>query len=91
MPKSPRDPAVGVSIGAFAATADELRQVYDRAAGTEAAFSIYTSDLFATPHDDANRAAVRAHSSDALPLVGMACRGPKKVMDRILKGLRLHS
>lgn len=84
-------PMICQPILVFAATADELRQVYDRAAGTEAAFSIYTSDLFATPHDDANRAAVRAHASDALPLVGMACRGPKKVMDRILKGLRLHS
>jgi hypothetical protein len=43
-------PMIRQPILVFAATSRELRQVYDRAAGTEAAFSIYTSDLFATPH-----------------------------------------
>ncbi len=41
-------------------------------------------------HDDPNRAAVKAQRSEELNLVGMALRGRKKLMDRLLKGLRLH-
>ena len=53
-------------------------------------FSIYTEELFSTPHDEANRAAVRAVPGEQLNLVGMALRGKKKVIDKLLKGLRLH-
>lgn len=83
-------PMIRQPILIFAATPEELRVAYDRATTSDAVCSIYIDDLFATPHDEANRAAVRAHPSDSLPLAGMACRGRKKVMDRVLKGLRLH-
>ena len=52
--------------------------------------SIYIEELFSTP-DDANRAAVAAVSSAELKLVGMAMRGKRKTIDKMLKGLRLHS
>jgi hypothetical protein len=74
----------------FAATREQLRVVYDQAIETDAQMSIYTEELFATGHDEANRAAVRAVPSEALNLVGLALRGRKKVVDRMLKGLRLH-
>ena len=57
----------------------------------ELAFTIYTEELFATPHDEANRAAVKAVTSEDLNLVGMALRGRKKALDKVLKGLSLHS
>ncbi len=42
-----------------------------------------TAQLFATPHDEANRAAVRAVRSEDLDLVGIAIHGPKKTVDRL--------
>lgn len=83
-------PMLKQPVMVFAATREELRAVYDQAVTTDASMSIYTEELFATPHDVANRGAVRVRRSDELNLVGVALRGRKKVMDRVLKGLRLH-
>lgn len=61
------------------------------AARDDVALAIYTRDLFATMHDDANRAAVAAVAADDLDLVGLALRGPKNVIDRIAKGAVFHA
>ncbi|GIF07961.1 DUF2000 domain-containing protein [Actinoplanes siamensis] len=53
--------------------------------------SVFTSDLFATGHDAANRAAVRAVPTAGLDLVGLAAYGPRNVVDKILKGASMHS
>ena len=52
--------------------------------------AIYTRELFATGHDEANRAAVAAVPSDDLDLVGIAVRGPRNAVDRVVKGARFH-
>jgi hypothetical protein len=52
--------------------------------------SVYTSDMFATGHDEANRAAVRAVGREDLDLVGIGLHGPKNAVDKVLKGARLH-
>jgi hypothetical protein len=52
--------------------------------------AIFTDDLFATNHDEANRAAVRAVSSDDLRLAGLALRAQRKAVDAVVKGLSLH-
>jgi hypothetical protein len=83
-------PMIRQPIMIFAATAEQVRAVYEQAAGSDATVSIYTAELFSTPHDEANRAAVKARRSEELDLVGMALRGRRKLMDRLLKGLRLH-
>lgn len=54
------------------------------------ALAIFTRALFNTGHDEANRAAVRAVRSDDLDLVGIAVRGPRNAVDRIVKGARFH-
>lgn len=84
-------PMIKQPILIFSADGEQLRTVYERAIKRDLSFTIYTEDLFATPHDEANRAAVQAVASDDLNLVGMALRGKKKAMDRVLKGLTLHS
>lgn len=83
-------PMIRQPILVFSADREQIRRVYDRAVGGEIRLSIYTSELFSTPHDEANRAAVRARMSADLDLVGLALRGPKKPIDRLLKGLSLH-
>lgn len=83
-------PMIKQPITIFQANAAQLRTVYEQALSREIQFSLYTEELFSTPHDEANRAAVRAFKSEALNLVGLALYGRKKVMDKLLKGLRLH-
>ncbi len=88
-------PMIRQPVLAFQASREQLRAAYARAcaradAGEDVALSIYTADLFATPHDDANRAAVRAVPSEALDLVGLAVRARRKAVDGLTKGLALH-
>jgi hypothetical protein len=50
----------------------------------------YVFAMFSTGHDEANRAAFRAGDPDKPDLVGLALRGPKKAVDKAVKGLALH-
>lgn len=83
-------PMIKQPIMIFAANPEQIRQVYEQALSQDLQFTIYTEELFSTPHDDANRAAVRAVAREDLKLVGLALRGKKKAMDKLTKGLRLH-
>jgi hypothetical protein len=74
----------------FAATAEQLRAAYERARTRELPIAIFTDDLFATGHDEANRAAVRVVSSVDLRLAGLALHAGRKVVDAVVKGLVLH-
>jgi hypothetical protein len=51
---------------------------------------MFTEELFSTPNDVANRAAVKAVKSDDLNLVGLAVRADRKAVERIFKGVPLH-
>jgi hypothetical protein len=74
----------------FAADADRLRQIHERAMRREVPVAIYTEQLFATNNDEDNRAAVRAVKVEDLELVGLALRADSKVVDKIVKGASLH-
>jgi hypothetical protein len=75
----------------YAADGAGLRRAYERAMqrGVEE-LAIYTAELFATGHDEANRAAVAAVPGDELELVGIALRADRKVVDKVLDRLRPH-
>jgi hypothetical protein len=68
-----------------------IRRAYERALerGVERV-AIFTAELFATGHDEANRAAVAAVPSDELDLVGLALHADGKVVDRVLDKVRRH-
>ena len=74
----------------FSATADQIKTVYKRALSRQLNFSIFTEDLFQTNNDLDNRATVKARQQEDLKLVGMAMRADKKIVDKVLDGLRLH-
>lgn len=61
------------------------------AARDDVALAVYTRELFSTSHDAANRAAVAAVATADLDLVGIALRGPKNAVDRIVKGAVFHA
>lgn len=67
-----------------------LRRAYERARAREVELAIYTQELFATGHDEANRAAVATVPSDALDLAGIAFRAERKAADKVLDKLRPH-
>ena len=52
--------------------------------------AVDTEEMFKTTHDEANRAAVRAVARADLNLVGLAMRAERKVIDKIVDGLKFH-
>jgi hypothetical protein len=72
------------------ATADKLKTVRDRAHRREVPVALYTREMFATGHDAANRAAVRAVAAADLDIVGIALRAPHRDADAVLRGLNRH-
>lgn len=50
----------------------------------------YVHAMFSTGHDEANRDVFLAEDAENMNLVGLGLRGPKKVVDKVIKGLALH-
>jgi hypothetical protein len=74
----------------YEADAAGLRRAYERAMERGVVPAVYTSELFETGHDEANRAAVAAVAAEDLDLVGLAFRADRKVADKVLDRLRFH-
>jgi hypothetical protein len=75
----------------YEADAAGLRRAYERALGRGVTPAIYTHELFAIGHDEANRAEVAAVAAEDLDLVGIAFRAERKTVDKVVDRLRLHS
>jgi len=74
----------------YEADAAGLRRAYDRAMVRGVVPAVYTHELFATGHDEANRAAVADVTAEELDLVGIAFRTERKTADKVLDRLRFH-
>jgi hypothetical protein len=75
----------------YAADSPGIRRAYDRAMAREVEqLSIFTRELFSTPNDTANRAAVAAVPAAELDLVGIGLWADRKVVDKVLDKLRPH-
>jgi hypothetical protein len=81
---------LGVPVLVFEASVETLQSARAKAAQRELPLAVYTRDMFATGHDAANRAAVRAVPTVDLDLVGLGLYGPKNAVDKIVRGARLH-
>ncbi len=68
-----------------------LSRALERALARNVTPAVYTEDMFKTTHDAANREAVRAVARAELNLVGIAMRAERKVIDKIVDGLKFHS
>ena len=77
-------------VTVLAGSAGDLRAAYDRAQSRGLAMAVFTDPLFATGHDEANRAALCATPAETMSIAGFAVHGPKNDVDRALKGLKLH-
>jgi hypothetical protein len=74
----------------YEADGDAIRRAYERAMSRGVTPAVYTRDLFATNHDEANRAAVSIVAANDLDLVGIAVRAERKTVDKIVDRLRFH-
>ena len=74
----------------YEADAAGIRRAYERARARDVTPAIYTHDLFATNHDEANRAAVAGVPAEELDLVGIAFRAESKTVDKVVDRLRFH-
>jgi hypothetical protein len=78
-------------IRVYAADGTELRRAYERAMARQVErLAIFTRDLFLTPHDEANRAAVAVVHADELDLVGIGLHADRKLVDKVVDRLRPH-
>jgi len=75
----------------YAADRAGLRRAYERAMAREVErLAVFTHDLFATPHDEANRAAVASVPAAELDFAGIAIHADRKTVDKVLDKLRPH-
>ena len=73
------------------ADASLLKKIHTRVLERSVICSIYINDMFATGNDEDNRGSVKNYLSEDLPLVGLALREEKKIVDKVTKGAKLHS
>lgn len=82
---------IGQPILIYGADRAALSRALDRALTRGVTPAVYTEEMFKTTHDAANREAVRAVARADLNLVGLAMRAERKVIDKIVDGLKFHS
>ena len=84
-------PLIGQPILIYGADRPALSRALERALARNVTPAVYTEDMFKTTHDAANREVVKAVIRAELNLVGLAMRAERKVIDKIVDGLKFHS
>ena len=82
---------IGQPILIYGADRPALTRALERALARNVTPAVYTEDMFKTTHDAANREVVKAVIRAELNLVGLAMRAERKVIDKIVDGLKFHS
>ncbi len=74
----------------LAADAATIAAIHRRALTKGVRTSAYVEEMFATGHDVANRAVFAEFGPEDAKIVGLALRAEKKIVDKIVKGARMH-
>jgi hypothetical protein len=82
---------IGQPILIYGADRAALTRALERALARNVTPALYTEDMFRTTHDAANREVVKAVARADLNLVGLAVRAERKVVDKIIDGLKFHT
>ena len=82
---------LGQPMLVFAADSPSLVRARRAALERGVTCAAYVRAMFDTGHDAANRAVFQAAPIEQPDLVGLAVRGPKKDVDKVTKGLKLHA
>ena len=81
---------IGQPILIYGADRAALTRALERALTRNVKPALYTEEMFKTTHDEANRAVVKAVARTELNLVGLAFRAERKVIDKVVDGLKFH-
>ncbi|MBB5703054.1 hypothetical protein FHS76_002945 [Ochrobactrum daejeonense] len=81
---------LGQPVMIFAAGPEELARAHRISGENGLVTAAYVRAMFQTGHDAANREVFKAEPANAPDLVGIAIRGPKKIVDKATKGAKLH-
>ena len=81
---------IGQPILIYGADRAALTRALERALARNVKPALYTEEMFKTTHDEANRAVVKAVARTELNLVGLAFRAERKVIDKVVDGLKFH-
>ena len=81
---------IGQPILIYGADRPALSRALERALARDVTPAVYTEYMFRTTHDAANRAVVKSVVRADLNLVGLAMRAERKVIDKIVDGLKFH-
>lgn len=73
-----------------AAEEEQMHEILHKALEKEMAIAIFTEEIFETFNDEDNRAAVANVKTEDLNLVGIAIRGKKNQVDKLVKNIPLH-
>lgn len=84
-------PMLGQPVLVFAATLQDLRAAHAVALQRDLAVAGYVEAMFRTGHDAANRVVFAEADPAATDWVGLALHGPKRAVDKAVKGLALHA
>jgi len=75
----------------YGATVEDLRRTHQRALSRELVPAVYIEAMFKTANDADNRTVFAAAPVDALDFVGIGVHGPRKVIDKVVNGLKFLS
>ena len=82
---------IGQPILIYGADLKALSRALERALARNVKPAVYTEDMFKTTHDAANREVVRTVMRADLNLVGLAMRAERKLIDKVVDGLKFHA
>ncbi|TWG98943.1 hypothetical protein L598_001700000370 [Mesorhizobium sp. J18] len=74
----------------LAANSDTIAKIHHRSLERGVTTSLYVEEMFATGHDEANRAVFAEFAPEDAKVVGIALRADRKLVDKITKGARLY-
>lgn len=81
---------LGQPMLVFAAQPGDLQRAHRLSGEHGLTCAAFVRAMFSTGYDAANREVFKAEPLDNPDLVGIAIRGPKKTVDKAIKGAKLH-
>ncbi|QMU70611.1 DUF2000 domain-containing protein [Streptacidiphilus sp. P02-A3a] len=75
----------------FSTTPERMRTIHQRALQREVSLAVYPEAIFKTDNDADNRATIAGVPAGELRLAGIAVRGDRREVDRVVRGATMHA
>ena len=81
-------PLIREPVFVYGGDTEDLARTRQRAMSRTVRIAIYTAPLFKTNNDADNRTSVASQATEALDLVGVGIHAERKIVDKIINGLK---